>query len=111
MIRIFRRLLTAAARSGEPSGKSGKALVIRAARSQSSIFDRRISSISVSTRIVSSIFSTAPIAAFWWRTCAGGGGCIACDRNVREGVREHLQPLAAERCEKTDRKDGVGVVR
>jgi len=84
---MFRRLITAAARSYEPSGKSGKAFVIFAARSQSSIFDRRISSVIVSTRIVSSVISTAPIAAFCWRPCAGGGGCIACDRNVREGVQ------------------------
>ena len=29
-------------------------------------------------------FPAAPIAAFWWRPCSGGGGCIACDRNEVE---------------------------
>src|ERR1700689_2782048 len=81
MRRILRRLIRAASLSGEPSGNSGRMFVIRAARSQSSIFAMRISSFIVRTLIISSIISTAPIAAFWWRPCAGGGGCIAWDRN------------------------------
>jgi hypothetical protein len=110
MVRMLRRLITALARSVEPSGKSGKAFVIRAARSQSSIFDRRISSMIDSIRIVSSIFSTAPITAFWWRPCAGGGGVHRLRPKRREGVRQNLQPIADERCEMADLKDVVGVV-
>jgi hypothetical protein len=59
---MFRKLTSALGRSVEPSGKSGREFVIRAARAQSSIRVGRISSVGVSTR--PSIVSTAPIAAF-----------------------------------------------
>ena len=65
--RMLRRLVSAFCRSVEPSGKSGSLFVIRASKSQSSNFDRRISSFRVSTRIVPPSLSTAPIAAFWRR--------------------------------------------
>jgi hypothetical protein len=57
MERILRRLISAAVRAGDASGNPGRMFVIRARRSQSSIFDMRISSIIVSTLIVSSTFS------------------------------------------------------
>ena len=44
------------------------------------------SSIVVSGSISPPSFLTATIAAMRGRTCADGGGCIACDRNVRGGV-------------------------
>src|ERR1700730_15657513 len=82
---ILRRLMCAASRSAEPSGKSGSRLVIRASRSQSSILDRRISSLIVSTRIVASIvFDRANRGLLAEAPCSGGGGCIACDRNEEE---------------------------
>jgi hypothetical protein len=69
-------------RSTEPSGSSGRALVIRTSRSLSSIHVRRISSIIVSTRIVACIvFDRANRGLLAEAPCDGGGGCIACDRN------------------------------
>jgi hypothetical protein len=60
-------------------------LVIRVSRAQSSIRVRRISSVSVSTRIVSSIsFRPRQSRPSGGGLCDGGGGCIACDRNEEE---------------------------
>jgi hypothetical protein len=75
----------------EPSGMSRSMLVIRTSRSISSIRVRRISLIA-STRIVASIVSTAPIAAFW-RAPSGTAeaACTACGRN-EEKECSHLQP-------------------
>jgi hypothetical protein len=59
--------------------------VIHASKSQSSIFDRRINSHIVSTRIGTSIvFDRANRGLLAEAPCAGGGGCIACDRNEVE---------------------------
>src|ERR1700730_1461960 len=82
---MLRRVESALSRSAEPSGKSGSSLVIRVSRAQSSIRVRRISSVSVSTRIVSSItFRPRQSRPSGGGLCAGGGGCIACDRNEEE---------------------------
>jgi len=82
---MLRRVVSALSRSGEPSGKSGSSLVIRVSRAQSSIRVRRISSVSVSTRIVSSIsFRPRQSRPSGGGLCAGRGGCIACDRNEEE---------------------------
>jgi hypothetical protein len=82
---MLRRVVSALSRSGEPSGKSGSSLVIRVSRAQSSIRVRRISSVSVSTRIVSSIsFRPRQSRPSGGGLCDGGGGCIACDRNEEE---------------------------
>src|SRR5258708_29733812 len=76
------RLMSGFCRSIDPSGRSGRALVIRTSRSVSSIRVRRISSIIVSTRIVASIiFGRANRGLLAGGPCSGGGGCIACDRN------------------------------
>src|SRR5258708_5819521 len=85
MIRMLRRLMCAASRSAEPSGRSSSRLVIRASRSQSSILDRRISSYIVSTLIFSSIvFRPRQSRPSGGGPSDGGGGCIACDRNEEE---------------------------
>jgi hypothetical protein len=122
---MLRRLMCAASRSAEPSGKSSSLFVIHASKSQSSIFDRRISSHIVSTRIETSIvFDRANRGLLAEAPCSGGGGCIACDRNEEEECfprppkpplsrgrrRKHLRPSADERCEKAGSKDGIGVV-
>ena len=67
MQRIFRRLMRAFCCASEPSEKSGHEFVMWAARSQSSIWVKRISSVIVSTLIISSFVLTAHIAAFWRR--------------------------------------------
>src|ERR1700692_1197266 len=78
-------LICEASRSAEPSGKSGSSFVIRVSRAQSSIRVRRISSVSVSTRIVSSIvFRPRQSRPSGGGPCAGRGGGIACDRNEEE---------------------------
>jgi hypothetical protein len=97
-------------------------LVIFASRPQSSILDRRISSMIVSTLIVSSIVfrprQSQPSAG---RQGDGGGGCIACDRNEEEecvSTCSHAADLparrrgfasaeAGERCQKDRKKDAV----
>jgi hypothetical protein len=72
---MLRKLVSALNWSGEPSGKAGSSLVILAARSQSSIRVRRISSLIVRTRnFLLHRFPAAPIAAFGGGPCAGGGG-------------------------------------
>src|ERR1700730_1297509 len=79
---MLRRLIIALFCSTEPTGKFRRTVVIRASRSQSSIRVRRISSVIVNTRVVSSIVYRPRQS----RPCDGGqsdggGGCIACDRN------------------------------
>src|ERR1700688_4738908 len=79
---MLRKLVSALTRSGELSGNFGSSIVIRRARSQSSIRVRRKSSLIVSTRIVSSIiFRPRQSRPSGGGPCAGGGGCIACDGN------------------------------
>jgi hypothetical protein len=69
---------------------------------------RRISSVSVSTRIVSSIVIRPRQSRPSGRgPCAGRGGCIACDRNVRGGVRSTCSQAAEERCDMAERKRGL----
>jgi hypothetical protein len=83
--RMLRRLICAASRSAEPSGNVVRSFVMCASSAQSSIRVRRISSISVSTRIVSSIlFRPRQSRPSGGGPCTGGGGCIACDRNEEE---------------------------
>ena len=48
----------------------------------------------------------ALIAAFWRRPCDGGGGRIACDRNVRGGVLALAPNQAEERCSLAERRTG-----
>src|SRR5580693_941186 len=82
---MLRRLVRAFARSGELSGNFGSSFVIRLTRPQSSIRVRRISSLIVSTRIVSSIvFRPRQSRPSGGGPCAGGGGCIACDGNEED---------------------------
>src|SRR5713101_5575129 len=82
---MLRRLMSAICRLAEPSGMSGRALVIRTSRSVSSIRVRRISSLIDSTRILASIvFGRANRGLLAEAPCSGGGGCIACDRNEEE---------------------------
>src|SRR3984885_16197375 len=79
---MLRKLVSALARSGEPSENVGSSFVIRRTRSQSSIRVRRKSSLIVSSRIVSSIvFRPRQSRPSGGGPCAGGGGCIACDGN------------------------------
>src|SRR5215467_14335402 len=83
--RILRRLMSAFCRSGEPSGNSGRASVIRVSKLVSSNRVRRISSHIVSTRIGTSIrFGRANRGLLAEAPSDGGGGCIACDRNAVE---------------------------
>jgi len=85
-------------------------VVIRASRSQSSIFDRRISSVSVSTRIVSSIyFRPRQSRPSDGGQCDGGGGCIACDWNEEEecAALAAMQPTNGATW---PQKDGFGAV-
>jgi hypothetical protein len=103
--------MCAFARSTEPSGKSGRSFVIRVSSAHSSVRVRRISSVIVSTRIVSSIVSrprqSRPSGG---GPSDGGGGCIACDRNEVEECVSACAHQAEERCFMADKKDGVGVV-
>src|SRR5258708_4288203 len=111
-LRMLRRLMSAIWCWSEPSGKSGRAWLIRTSRSISSIRVRRINSLIDSTRIVASIvFVRANRGLLAEAPCSGGGGCIACDRNEEEGCfsaeprtrcggrQKHLRPSADERCE------------
>src|SRR6202051_2746003 len=82
---MLRRVVSALSRSAEPSGKSVSSLVIRVSRAQSSIRVRRISSVSVSTRIVSSIlFRPRQSRPSGGGPRDGGGGSIACGRSEEE---------------------------
>ena len=115
----------------EPSGKSGRALVIRTSRSVSSIRVRCISSIIVSTRILASIvFGRANRGLLAEAPCAGGGGRTACGRNEVEecficrtphsmrGRQKHLRPSADDGAKRPEARTGLvwgkeaaGVVR
>src|SRR5580700_7506866 len=119
---MLRRVVSALSRSGEPSGKSGSSFVIRVSRAQSSIRVRRISSVSVSTRIVSSIvFRPRQSRPSGGGPCPGGGGCIACERNEEEQRapvppkpqrrRKRLQPCSRRTVRHGRKeKDEVGAV-
>jgi hypothetical protein len=107
---MLRRVVSALSRSGEPSGKSGSSFVIRVSRTQSSIRVRRIRSVSVSTRIVSSIvFRPRQSRPSGGGLCDGGGGCIACDRNKEEECAA-LAPIKPRTVRDGRKKDGVGAV-
>src|ERR1700692_2612874 len=104
-------LICEASRSAEPSGKSGSSFVIRVSRAQSSIRVRRISSVSVSTRIVSSIvFRPRQSRPSGGGPCAGRGGCIACDRNEEEECAA-LAPIKPRTVRDGRKKGGFGAVR
>ncbi len=95
--RILRRFASASARSTEPSGKEVSSFAIRAASWQSSLRVRRISSVIVSTRMVSSIVPAAPIAAFWEAPAPEGGGRTS-GRNAEEERASTCVHRAEERC-------------
>jgi hypothetical protein len=101
---MLRKLASAFARSTEPSGKDGSSFAIRAASWHSSIRVRRISSVIVSTRMVSSIVPAAPIAAFWEAPATEGGGCIACDGNEEDERASACAHQAEERCFLAERR-------
>ena len=93
---------------GRAFRKSGSSLVIRVSRAQSSIRVRRISSVIVSTRIVSSIiFRPRQSRPSGGGQCAGGGGCIACDGNEEEECVSTCSHAADERCEMAERRTSL----
>src|ERR1700741_5142759 len=105
---MLRRVMHAAVRCGEPSRKVGSSAVIRAARPQSSVRVRHISSVIVSTRIVSSIvFRPRQSRPSGGGPSDGGGGCTACGRNEEEECVSACAHQAEERCLMADKKDRV----
>jgi hypothetical protein len=88
-------------------------LVIFPSRPQSSILDRRSSSIIVSTLIVSSIvFRPRQSRSSDEGKGDGGGGCIACDRNEEGGgAHQRLQPCSRRTAPKGQKKDAGAPVR
>lgn len=82
MLRTFTMALWC---SGDPFRRFTRADVTCASRPHRSIRVRRISSVGVSTRIVSSVLlDRANRGLLVEVVCTGSGGCIACNRNEEE---------------------------
>jgi hypothetical protein len=81
MRRIFLRLRSALCRSTEPLFHSGRHAAIWQASSHNSWAVRCIRSAKLHSFIISSIAGPRQSRPSEGGPCAGGGGCIACDRN------------------------------
>jgi hypothetical protein len=105
----LRRLVIALFCSTEPTGKFRRIVVIRASKSQSSIRDRRISSVIVNTGIVSSIVIGRANRGLVTEARAMEEGCIACDRNEEEECFA-LAAISRRTVPNDRKKDVIGAV-
>jgi len=98
--RMLRRFVSTLSRSGEPSGNVGSSLVICVKRPQSSVRVRRISSVSVSTRIVSSIIFDRANRGLLTEALRRRRRLHRLRPKRQRRSAKHLRPSADERCDK-----------